>query len=165
MVTKWVIKECKRRGLTVLFQPVSPIAYENLVREIYQNLTFDCTRSGILSSFVVDVDIKLTTADIATALQCSHECLFDILARDGTPQYLDLPSGPTVQHIVDDICHGRCTNNLCNCTSKVLLPSRLWLVDVILQRNMCPIGHKTHRCGPFLLALYAFQRGFWFSIP
>jgi hypothetical protein len=68
------------------------------------------------------VDIELTTADIAATLQCSHECSSDILARDGTPRYPDLPSGLTVQHIVDDMCHGRYIDNRYNCASKVLLP-------------------------------------------
>ncbi|XP_059436345.1 uncharacterized protein LOC132169308 [Corylus avellana] len=29
--TKWAVKECRRHGLTTLFQPVSPVAYEGLV--------------------------------------------------------------------------------------------------------------------------------------
>jgi hypothetical protein len=67
---------------------------------------------------MADVNIELTTADIVAALQCSHECLSDILTQDGTPRYTDLPSGLTVQHIVDDICHGCYIDDLCNCTSR-----------------------------------------------
>ena len=79
LATKWAVKECKHQGLTTLFQPVNPIAYESLVQEFYQNLTFDCTWLGSLSSSVAGIDIELTSTDIATTLQCSYECLSDIL--------------------------------------------------------------------------------------
>jgi hypothetical protein len=41
----------------------------------------------------------------------------------------------------------------------------LWLVDTVLKRNVCPLGHKTQRIGDFLAALYAFHKKYWFSAP
>ncbi len=52
-----------------------------------------------------------------------------------------------------------------NCTSKEKLPSRLWLVDTVLKRNVCLLGHKTQRSGDFLAVLYAFHKKYWFSVP
>ena len=45
------------------------------------------------------------------------------------------------------------------------LPPQLWLVDFILQRNVCPLGHKTQRHDQLIQALYAFHKGHWYSIP
>jgi hypothetical protein len=35
----------------------------------------------------------------------------------------------------------------------------------MLQRNVCPLGHKTQRWDLFITALYSFYKGYWCSIP
>ena len=49
--------------------------------------------------------------------------------------------------------------------SRSKLPQQLLLVDYILYRNVCPLGHKSQRRDQFLQALYAFHKGHWYSIP
>jgi hypothetical protein len=56
-------------------------------------------------------------------------------------------------------------NQYWNATSKAKLPLQLWLVDFVLQQNVCPLGHKMQRQDLFLTALYAFHKGYWCSIP
>ena len=51
-----------------------------------------------------------------------------------------------------------------NAASKAKMPPKLWFVDIVLQRNMCPLGHKTQRRDLFLSALYLFYKGYWCSI-
>jgi hypothetical protein len=108
-------------------------------------LTYDYNRSEVLSSSVEDVDVEVTIANIIAASQCFHECLSTIVTHHGTPRCTDFPFGLTTQQIVDDMCEGRYTDGFHNCTSKAHLPARLWLVDFLLQRNACPLGHKTQR--------------------
>jgi hypothetical protein len=62
-------------------------------------------------------------------------------------------------------CVGRYANKHRNCTSKSKLPPALRFVDSVLQKNVCPLGHKIQRRGAFLQALYAVHRGYWFSAP
>jgi hypothetical protein len=44
------------------------------------------------------------------------------------------------------------------------IPQNLLFIDMVLYRNVCPLGHKTQRRDLFLNALYSFHRGFWCSI-
>jgi hypothetical protein len=45
------------------------------------------------------------------------------------------------------------------------LPHHLLLVDSVLKKNVCPLGHKTQRMGDVLAALYAFDKKYWVNIP
>jgi hypothetical protein len=49
--------------------------------------------------------------------------------------------------------------------SKTKIPWNLLFIDMVLYRNVCPLGHKTQRLDLFLSALHSFHRGFWSSIP
>jgi hypothetical protein len=71
----------------------------------------------------------------------------------------------TAKEIVEDMCEGRYADQYRNATSKAKFPSQLWLVDFVLQQNVCPLGHKTQRRDFFLTTLYAFHNGYWCSIP
>jgi hypothetical protein len=52
-----------------------------------------------------------------------------------------------------------------NAANKTKIRRNLLFIDMVLYRNMCPLGHKTQRRDLFLNALYSFHRGFWCSIP
>jgi hypothetical protein len=70
----------------------------------------------------------------------------------------------TFFEIIEDMCAGQYVDDKNNVGNRSKLPPQLWLVDS-LQRNMCPLGHKTQRHDQFLQALYAFHKGHWYSIP
>jgi hypothetical protein len=113
----------------------------------------------VLVSSIDDRDVEVTIADVATALKCSHE------PPDSAIPWIDYPSMLTIKDIVSDMCEGQYADNHRNAASKAKIPPKLWFVDVMLYRNMCPLGHKTQRPDMFLSALYSFHIGFWCSIP
>jgi hypothetical protein len=142
-----------------LFKPITSIAYGCLVRTFYEHLTYDCNWPNILSSTIDDIDVEVTIADIATTLKCHAEC------PQSEEQWVAFLSMLTTKEIVIDMCEGRYADQYQNATSKAKLPPQLWLMDFVLQRNVCPLGHKTQRRDLFLTALYAFHKGYWCSIP
>jgi hypothetical protein len=100
----------------------------------------------------------VTKADIATASKCSHEL------PDSDIPWIDCPSMLTIEDIASDMSEGQYADSHHNAASKVKIPPNLWFIDIVLYRNMCPLGHKTQRRDMFLSALYSFHRGFWCSI-
>jgi hypothetical protein len=149
----------KHRGLKRLFKPVASTAYECLVWDFYEHLRYDYSWPDVLVSSIDDRDVKVIIADVVAALKCSHELLdLDIL-------WIDCPSMLTLEDIVSDMCEGQYADKHWNAASKAKIPQNLWFVDVVLYRNVCPLGHKTQRRDMFLSALYLFHRGFWCSIP
>jgi hypothetical protein len=74
---------------------------------------------------------------------------------DGTPRYSSSLPGLIMQAMIGDMCDGCYTNKHPNCMRKSTLPPYLWFMDTVLQKNVCPLGHKTQGCGSFLTALYA----------
>jgi hypothetical protein len=70
-----------------------------------------------------------------------------------------------VSEIIEDMCAGQYANEKRNAGSRSKLPPQLWLVDSIMQQNVCPLEHKSQRHDQFLQALYAFHKGYWYSIP
>jgi hypothetical protein len=137
-------------GLDTLFKPCTDMVFPRHVHLFYQNLTYDCARTGILSTSHDGVAIEITVEDIALALDCPDECPFDLVHSDGTPRYGPFPTSRSVQAMIDDMCVGQYTNELRKCTSKSMMPLALWFVDSMLQKNVCPLGHKTQRRGTFL---------------
>jgi hypothetical protein len=63
------------------------------------------------------------------------------------------------------MCEGQYADSHRNAASKTKIPQNLLFIDMVLYRNVCPLGHKTQRRDLFLSALYSFYRGFWCSIP
>jgi hypothetical protein len=154
---KWARKQFKKRKLMPLLQPVYHVYHPRFVRLFYQNMTFDPDQPGVLSSTIDDVEFQVTIEDIAEVLGCPHEC--------PSPRFTEPPSEFDVHMIVQDMCEGEYADKKKNCTSKAKLPSKLWLVDTVLKKNVCPLGHKTQRTGEFLATLYAFYKKHWFSAP
>jgi hypothetical protein len=157
--TSWAVRELKRRGLKRLFKPVTSTAYERLVREFYTHLRTDSDQPDSLFSSIDGRDVEVTVGDIAAALKCSHEP-----PESDTP-WLECPSMLTLEDVVSDMCEGQYADDRRNAASKTKLPRNLLFIDMVLYRNVCPLGHKTQRRDLFLSALYSFHRGFWCSIP
>jgi hypothetical protein len=153
------VQEIKHRGLKRLFKPVASTAYERLVRTFYEHLRYNCSRPDVLVSSIDDRDVEVTIANVAAALKCNHQ------PPDLDIPWIDCPSMLTIEDIVSDMCEGQYADSHHNAASKEKIPPKLWFIDVVLYRNVCPLGHKTQRRDMFLSALYSFHRGFWCSIP
>jgi hypothetical protein len=153
-----VVHELKHWGLKRLFKPVASTAYERLVWSFYENLKYNCNLPDVLVSSIDDRDVEVTIADIAAILKCHHE------PPEADEPWIDCPSMLTIEDIVSDMCKGQYVDRHKNAARKAKIAPKLWFVDVVLQKNVCPLGHKTQRRDMFLSALYSFRRGFWCSI-
>jgi hypothetical protein len=157
--TSWVVQELKNQGLKRLFKPVASTAYERLVREFYEHLSYDCDQPDILVSSIDGREVEVTIADVAVVLKCSHK------PPESDVPWLECPSMLTLDNIVSDMCEGQYADHHRNVASKTKIPQNLLFIDMVLYRNVCPLGHKTQRRDLFLSALYAFHKAFWCSIP
>jgi hypothetical protein len=157
--TNWAVNELKRRGLKRLFKPVASTAYERLVREFYTHLRIDSDQPDSLFSSIDGRNVEVTVGDIAGVLKCSHE------PPESDIPWIECPSMLTLEDIVSDMCEGQYADDRRNAASKTKIPRNLLFIDMVLYRNVCPLGHKTQRRDLFLSALYSFHRGFWCSIP
>jgi hypothetical protein len=146
-------------GLKRLFKPVASTTYECLVKEFYKNLRCECDQPDVLFSSIDGREVEVTIADVAAILKCSHE------PPEMDIPWLVCPPMLTVEDIVVDMCEGKFADSHRNAASKTKIPQNLLFIDMVLYRNVCPLGHKTQRRDLFLSALYAFHRGFWCSIP
>jgi hypothetical protein len=90
--------------------------------------------------------VEVTIADVAAVLKCSHK-----------PPKSD-------EDIVSNMCEGQYADRHRNAANKVKISRNLLFIDMVLYRNVRPLGHKTQRRDMFLSALYAFHIGFWCSI-
>jgi hypothetical protein len=152
--TSWAVKELKRQGLKRLFKPVASTAYERLVRTFYEHLRYECSRPDILFSSIDGIEVEVTIADVAAVLKCSHEPL------ESDVPWLECLSMLTLKDIIFDMCEGQYADKHRNAASKTKIPQNLLFIDIVLYRNVCPLGHKTQRRDLFLSALYSFHRGF-----
>jgi hypothetical protein len=157
--TKWAVQKLKCYGLKRLFKPVASTTYERLVRSFYENLKYNYNQPDVLVSSIDDRDVEVTIADIAAILKCHHE------PPGADKPWIDCPSMLTIEDIVSDMCEGQYVDRHKNAASKAKIPPKHWFVDVVLQKNVCPLGHKTQRRDMFLSALYSFHKGYWCSIP
>jgi hypothetical protein len=135
--TQCAIQEFKRRGLKKLFKPITFTVYTRLVIQFYSNLSRDCNKPGTLSSIVKGKQVDVTTSDIAAALHCNDE------QPPADAQLEDQPDAFYVSKIIDDMCAGQYADEKRNAGSRSKLPQPLLLVDYVLYRNVCPLGHKS----------------------
>jgi hypothetical protein len=156
--TSWAVQELKNRGLKRIFNPVAFTAYKRLVSAIYEHLSYNCSRPDILVSSIDSKEVEVTIADVAAVLKCSHE------PPESDVPWIDCPSMLTLKDIISDMCEGQYADKHWNAVSKAKIPRNLLFIDMVLYKNVCPLGHKTQRQDMFLSALYAFHRGFWCSI-
>jgi hypothetical protein len=152
--TSWAVQELKNQGLKRLFKPVASTAYECLVREFYEHLSYDCNQPDILVSSIDGREVEVTIADVAATLKYNHE------PPESDVPWLECPSMLTLEDIVSDMCEGQYTDSHKNAASNTKIPQNLLFIDMVLYRNVCPLGHKTQRRDLFLSALYAFHIGF-----
>jgi hypothetical protein len=149
--TSCVVQELKNWGLKRLFKPVASTAYEHLVREFYKHLSVDCDQTDVLFSSIDRREVEMTIADVATVLKCSHE------PPESDVLWLECPSMLTLEDIIFDMCEGQYADNRHNAASKTKIPQNFLFIDMVLYRNVCPLGHKTQRWDLFLSALYSFH--------
>jgi hypothetical protein len=137
--TKWAVQKPKCQGLKRLFKPITSTAYERLVQSFYENLKYNYNRPDVLVFSIDDRDVEVTIADIAAVLKCHHE------SHEVDEPWIDCPSMLTIEDIVSDMCEGQYANWHQNVANKAKIPPKLWFMDVVLHRNVCPLGHKTQR--------------------
>jgi hypothetical protein len=154
-----VVQELKNRGLKRLFKPVASTAYEHLVRAFYKHLSYDCSRPDVFVSSIDGREVEVTIADVVAILKCSYK------PPESDVPWLECPSILTLEDIVSDMCEGQYADRHRNAANKAKIPRNFLFIDMVLYRNVRPLGHKTQRRDMFLSALYAFHRGFWCSIP
>jgi hypothetical protein len=58
-------------------------------------------------------------------------------------QLEDQPDAFYVFEIIDDMCAGQYADEKRNAGSRSKLPQPLLLMDYVLYRNVCPLGHKS----------------------
>jgi hypothetical protein len=153
---KWVRHQLKKCHLLPLLQLAPDFFYYHYVR-FYQNLRFDADFPSVLSSTIDGHEMHVSVADIATAL--------NIPCDDPVDSFGEYPSDVTLQVIIADMCEGEYGDDKRTCIGRSKLPPKLWLIDFVLKRNVCPLGHKTQRIGDTLAALYAFHQKFWVNVP
>jgi hypothetical protein len=135
--TSWVVQELTNQGLKRLFKPVASIAYERLVREFYEHLSYDCDQLDILISSIDGREVEVTIANVVAVLKCNHK------PPESDVPWLECPSMLTLEDIVSDMCEGQYANSHRNVASKTKIPQNLLFIDMVLYRNVCPLGHKT----------------------
>ena len=128
----------------MLFKPVTSTAYTKLIIQFYANLSIGCNRWGNLFSTVQEKQVEVTTSDIAAALHCNDE------HPPANAQLDEQSESFYVSKIIDDMCAEQYADDKRNAGSRSKLPPQLWLVDSIMYRNVCPLGHKTQRHDQFL---------------
>jgi hypothetical protein len=118
-----------------------------------------CNQPDVLFSSIDGREVQVTIADVVAMLKCSHK------PPETDAPWLKCPPMLTDEDIVTDMCEGQFEDSHRNTANKTKIPWNLLFIDMVLYRNVCPLGHKTQRRDLFLSALYAFHRGFWCSIP
>jgi hypothetical protein len=122
-------------------------------------MSYDCDQPNVLVSSIDGREVEVTIANVAAVLKCSHE------PPESDIPWLECPPMLTLNGIVFDMCEGQYADHHRNAANKTKIPRNLVFINMVLYRNVCPLGHKTQRRDLFLSALYAFHRGFWCSIP
>jgi hypothetical protein len=143
VAAKSAYKQIRRWRLAPLLRPAHDVFYPRYVKLFYKYLSFDEAKRGVLSSMIDGVEFEVSIEDIADAIGIPNECPADLVDRSGAVRYGEFLENIGLTEIIDDMCEGRYTNDDKNCTRKSLLPASLWLIDMVLQRNVCPMGHKS----------------------
>jgi hypothetical protein len=90
---------------------------------------------------------------------------FDCPINDPRSKFGEYPPHCDLHFIIRDMFRGAYGEERHTCAKRAQLPPHLLLVDSILKKNVCPLGHKTQRIGDVLASFYAFERNYWVSIP
>jgi len=144
-------------NLLPLLKPTSDFFYPSFVRVFYQNLTYDTDNPAYLSSVVLGQHVYASIDDIANALGCP--------TTDPRGRFDEYPPHYDLHFIIRDMFGGAYDDIRRTCVKRAQLPPHLLLVDSVFKKNVCPLGHKAQRIGDILVALYAFEKKYWVSIP
>jgi hypothetical protein len=143
--------------LLPLLKPAGDFFYPPFVRVFYQNLTYDTDNPAYLSSVVLGQQVYVSVDDIARALDCP--------TTDPRGRFGEYPPHCDLHFIIRDMFGGAYGDSRRTCAKRAQLPPHLLLVDSVLKKNVCLLGHKTQRIGDILFALYAFEKRYWMSFP
>jgi hypothetical protein len=154
---KWAYRQIRKRNLLPLLKPADDFFYPPFVRVFYQNLTYDTDNPAYLSSVVLGQQVYVSVDDIARALGCP--------TTDPRGRFGEYPPHCDLHFIIHDMFGGAYGDIKRTCAKRAQLPPHLLLVDSVLKKNVCPLGHKTQRIGDVLHALYAFEKRYWVNIP
>jgi hypothetical protein len=95
-------------------------------------------------------EIQVSVPDIAAAL--------NVPCDDPNDLFGEYPSNVALHVIIEDMCGGDYDDEKHTCVGLSKLLPKLWFIDSVLKKNVCPLGHKTQRIGDSLAALYAFHK-------
>ncbi|GMP36735.1 hypothetical protein CsSME_00008758 [Camellia sinensis var. sinensis] len=113
---------------------------------------------GALLSVVDGVELVVTLASIAEVLHCSMD-------TTNVEQFPVFTRELTVPTLVTEFYEGRQDDDNCTSICRSNLPRCLLFVDVVLKKNVIPLGYKEEQRGDFLRVLHRFDFGFWIDIP
>jgi hypothetical protein len=154
---KWVVRQFKKRCLLPLLRPANDSYYAPFFRLFYQNLRYDTEAPTFLSSTIFYQHIYVGVSEIADAINCPSD--------DPSGRFGEYPPHCDLHFIVTSKFGGIYGDSKSTCIKIAQLPPSLLLVDSVLKRNVCPLGHKAQRIGDILTAFYVFEEKYWVNIP
>ncbi|XP_038692503.1 uncharacterized protein LOC120009629 [Tripterygium wilfordii] len=136
------------------------LVYPQIIRSFYHTLIelprSERTRDQLVYQVIIaGVKVQFTTADLC--------CCLGYPPTDDEPTGSRQPIYASKQEMIDDMCGGK-MNKHNNAARRAYLPSKMWLLDDAIRKNLCPIGHEQERRGKFLSVLYYMYKGCWFDI-
>jgi hypothetical protein len=134
---KWSYRQFKKHNLLPLLKPATDFFYLLFVRVFYQNLHFDTDNPVYLSSTVLGQQVYVSIEDIARALNCPID--------DSRGRFGEYPPHCNLHFIIHDMFGGAYGDDRHMCAKRAQLPRYLLLVDLVLKKNVCPLGHKTQK--------------------
>lgn len=155
--TTWSVQQLEDRGLLGVRNVTEP-AYPRIVRVFYQNMYISDEAPGALLSNVDGVELAVTPASIVEVLNCSMDTI-------NAEQFLVFTRELTVPTLVTEFYEGRQDDDNCTSIRRANLPRRFFFLDVVLKKNVIPLGHKENWRGQFLHASHRFDFWFWIDIP
>jgi hypothetical protein len=102
-------------------------------------------------------EVYVNITEIVAAIKCPCD--------DQRAQFGEYPPHCDLHFIIRDMFGGAYGDARRTCATRSQLPHNLLLIDYVLKKNVCPLGHKTQRIGDSLAVLYAFQEKYWVYIP
>jgi len=140
-----------------LLQPANDFFHAPFVYLYYKNLKFDIEIPAYLSSTILGQEVYVCVTEISNAIKCPCD--------DQHAQFGEYPPHCDLHFIIREMFGGVYGDTKHTCATRSQLPHNLLLIDYVLKKNVCPLGHKTQRIGDSLAALYAFQEKYWVDVP
>lgn len=155
--TSWSVQQLEDQGLLGVCNVTEP-AYLRIVWVFYQNMYISDEAPGAFLSIIDWVELVVTPAFIAKVRNCSMDTVnaeqFPVFTRE-----------LTVPALVTEFYKGRQDDDNRTSIRRANLLCCLLFLDVVLKKDVIPLGHKKDRRGNFLRALHLFDFRFWVDIP